>query len=93
MAKIQRTVNMMKEKRQVPEHVNEERKKYIKTRKMLMEALKNEGKTIVQLSELTGLALPETTYYLMTLQKFGDVMVEGVDDSDEYYIYKLKNSK
>ena len=84
---------MMKEKRQVPEHVNEGRKKYIKTRKMLMEALKDEGKTIVQLSELTGLNLPETTYYLMTLQKFGDVMVEGVDDSDEYYIYKLKNSK
>lgn len=83
----------MKEKRQVPGHVNEERKKYIKTRKMLMEALKDGGKTIVQLSEQTGLALPETTYYLMTLQKFGDVMVEGVDDSDEYYIYKLKTDK
>jgi hypothetical protein len=26
----------------------------------------------------------------MTLQKFGEVTVEGIDDMDEYYIYKLK---
>ena len=53
-------------------------------------SLKEEGKTIPQIAEATELSSPETTYYLMTLLKFGDVEVEGIDDMDEYYIYKLK---
>jgi predicted Rossmann fold nucleotide-binding protein DprA/Smf involved in DNA uptake len=93
MEKKQRTVNILKEKRHVPDHVNEERKKYIRIRRTLLEALKEEGRTIPQLSKATGLSLPDTTYYLMALQKFGDVCVESIDDMDEYYIYKLKNIK
>jgi hypothetical protein len=53
----------------------------------------DEGKTVTQLAALTGLALPETMYYLMTLLRFGDIEVEGLDDSDEYYWYKLKARK
>jgi hypothetical protein len=91
--KEKRTVAVLKEKRTVPEHVQEARKKYTRIRKTLMEALKGEeGKTIPQLAEITGLDPSETTYYLMTLLKFGDVAVEGVDDMDEYYLYKLKNA-
>jgi hypothetical protein len=58
-----------------------------------MEALVDEGKTVTQLAALTGLALPETMYYLMTLLRFGDIEVEGLDDSDEYYWYKRKARK
>jgi hypothetical protein len=88
-AKI-KTINILKETRTVPAHVLEGRKKYVRIRKAILEALKEEGKTIPQIAEATELSSPETTYYLMTLLKFGDVEVEGIDDMDEYYIYKLK---
>lgn len=88
-AKI-KTINILKETRTVPTHVLEGRKKYVRIRKAILEALKEEGKTIPQIAEATELSSPETTYYLMTLLKFGDVEVEGIDDMDEYYIYKLK---
>ncbi len=88
-AKI-KTINILKETRTVPAHVLEGRKKYVRIRKAILDALKEEGKTIPQIAEATELSSPETTYYLMTLLKFGDVEVEGIDDMDEYYIYKLK---
>ena len=88
-AKI-KTINILKETRKVPAHVLEGRKKYVRIRKAILEALKEEGKTIPQIAEAAELPLAETTYYLMTLHKFGEVVVEGIDDMDEYYIYKLK---
>jgi hypothetical protein len=93
MEKKPKTVSILKEKRTVPEKVQEERKKYIRIRKTLMENLKgvDEGKTIPQLAESTGIEASETLYYMMTLLKFGDVVVAGVDDMEEYYFYKLKN--
>ena len=69
--------------------MNEERKKYIQIRKTLREALKEESKSIPQLAVDTNLPLPDVTYYLMTLLKFGEVAVDGIDDMDEYYFYKL----
>jgi len=85
-----KTINIIKETRKVSAHVLEERKKYVRIRKAILEALKDEGKTIPQIAEITQLALAETTYYLMSLQKFGEIAVEGMDDMDEYFIYKLK---
>jgi len=85
-----KTINIIKETRKVPTHVTEGRKKYVQIRKAIFEALKEEGKNIPQISEAIKLPIAETTYYLMSLLKFGDVAVEGVDDNDEYYIYKLK---
>ncbi|SDB93192.1 helix-turn-helix domain-containing protein [Williamwhitmania taraxaci] len=84
-----KTINILKETRKVPAHVLEGRKKYVRIRKAILESLKEEGKTIPQIAEATQLPLSETTYYLMTLHKFGEVAVEGIDDMDEYYIYKL----
>ena len=85
-----KTINKIKETRKVPTHVSENRKKYVQIRKAILEALKNEGKTIPQIAEVTQRPLPETTYYLMSMLKFGDIAVEGIDDMDEYFIYKLK---
>jgi hypothetical protein len=85
-----KTINIIKETRKVPAHVTEGRKKYVQIRKVILETLKTEGKTIPQIAADTSLPLAETTYYLMTLQKFGEITVEGIDDMDEYYIYKLK---
>lgn len=85
-----KTINIIKETRKVPAHVTEGRKKYVQIRKAILEALKTEGKTIPQIAKVTQLPSSEITYYLMTLLKFGDVAVEGIDDMDEYFIYKLK---
>ncbi len=85
-----KTINIIKETRKVSPQVSESRKKFVQTRKAIMEALKDEGKTIPQIAALTQLPLHETTYYLMSLQKFGEVTVEGIDDMDEYFIYKIK---
>jgi DNA-binding transcriptional regulator YbjK len=85
-----KTINIIKEIRKVSSQVSESRKKFVQTRKAIMEALKDEGKTIPQIATLTQLPLYETTYYLMSLQKFGEVTVEGIDDMDEYFIYKIK---
>ncbi len=86
-----KTIHIIKETRKVSAHVTEERKKYVRIRKAIFEALKEEGKTVPQIAEVTKLALAETMYYLMSLYKFGEIAVEGMDDNDEYYIYKLKN--
>jgi hypothetical protein len=85
-----KTIHIIRETRKVPSHVAEGRKKYVQTRKAILEALKDEGRTIPQIGALINLPLHEITYYLMTLQKFGEISVEGIDDSDEYYIYQLK---
>jgi hypothetical protein len=90
MEKKIRTVAILKEKRPVPEVVQEERKKYARIRKALLEGLREGGKTIPQLAETVQMPTSETTYYLMALLKFGDIAVEGIDDMDEYYIYQLK---
>jgi hypothetical protein len=89
MEKKVRTVNILKETRKVPEQVDQERKKYIQIRKSLREALKDKSQTIPDLAANTKIPLPEVTYYLMTMLKFGDVIVDGIDDMDEYYFYKL----
>jgi hypothetical protein len=85
-----KTINIIKETRKIPAHVTENRKKYVKIRKAILDTLKDEGKTIPQIAEITKIPMSETTWYLMSLLKFGDIAVEGVDDMDEYYIYKLK---
>jgi hypothetical protein len=41
----------------------------------------------------TELGLPSEliTWHLMTMNKYGIIEGAGVDDSDEYYVYKMKN--
>jgi predicted Rossmann fold nucleotide-binding protein DprA/Smf involved in DNA uptake len=90
MEKKPRTIDIIKQKRKVPESVTEGRKKYNSMKKAILEALKDEAKTIPQIASETKISLPETTYYLMALQKFGEVSVQGLDDMDEYYFYELK---
>ena len=85
-----KTIKIIKETRKVPKHVSDSRKQYVQIRKTILEALKDEGKTIPQIAKETNTPLDVTTYYLMSLIKFGEIAVEGIDDMDEYFIYKLK---
>ncbi len=90
MEKKTRTIDIIKQKRKVPESVTEGRKKYNSMKRAILESLKEEAKTIPQISTETNISLYETTYYLMALHKFGDVSVHSLDDMDEYYFYELK---
>lgn len=90
MEKKEKTIDIIKQERKVSPQVLEDRKTYSRNRKAIMEALKAGPKTIPQVAAETQLSLPDTTYFMMTLFKFGDVVVESLDDMDEYYFYELK---
>ena len=85
-----RTIDIIKQKRSVANSVIEGRKKFNSMKKAIKDALKDEAKSIPQLAAETQLPVHEITYYLMAMQKFGDVVVDSLDDMDEYYFYKLK---
>ncbi len=90
MEKKTRTIDIIKQTREVPESVHEERKKFNNMRKIITDALKTKAKSIPQIAAETNISLAEITYYLMTLQKFGKISVQSLDDMDEYYFYELK---
>jgi len=85
-----RTVNVMKEKREVPAGVRDGVKEFNRTKKVIIGALKPEPKTIPEIAEETGLERNDVTYHLMSLMKFGEVEEDRMDDMDEYYYYRLK---
>jgi ferredoxin len=53
--------------------------------------LNNGSKTIPELANDLNLAPELITYNLMTMNKYSLVEADGLDASDEYYAYKLKN--
>ena len=85
-----RTIDIIKQKRSVAEGVNESRKQYNNYRKSIKETLGEEPKTIPQIAEQLKMPVSEITYFLMAMQKFGEIEVDSLDDMDEYYFYKLK---
>ncbi len=84
------TYKLLREKREVPESVKENLKKFTRTKKSILEALKEEEMTVRQLSQKLGLPSHELLFYLMTLVKYGSVQTGIIDDMDEYYTYKIK---
>lgn len=87
---MSRTIDIIKQKRSVSEWVNESRKQYNSYRKAIKEALAGEPKNIPQIADQIKMPVSDVTYYLMSMQKFGEVEVDSLDDMDEYYFYKLK---
>jgi heterodisulfide reductase subunit A2 len=55
-------------------------------------SLESGPKTIPGLAGELNLNAELITYHLMTMNKYGIVEPLGMDDSDEYYIYKMKKS-
>lgn len=84
------TYKILREKREVPESVKENLKKFTRTKKSILEALKEEEMTVGQLSQKLGLPSHELLFYLMTLVKYGSVQTGTIDDMDEYFTYKIK---
>lgn len=84
------TIEAIRQKRAVSPIANEERKNYNAYKKAIKAALRDEAKSIPQIAAETKLPLHLTTYYIMTMFKFGEIAVDSLDDMDEYYLYKLK---
>ncbi len=52
----------------------------------------NEGKkTIPEIATELGVDKEVITYHLMTMNKYGVVVPDGLDDDDAYFYYKIKN--
>ncbi len=82
-----------KKLRGVPEKALEESKKFREYKKLFKKALASSAKSIPQIAEETGLQGDVVVFYLMTARKYGIVEVEGPDDNEEYFLYKLKTNE
>ena len=82
------TISAIKEKRTVSEEVKEKSKTYVKTKKLIESSLQSGPKTIPQIAEEINLPLHIVTYYVMSLQKFGQLEAADADE-DDYYTYVL----
>ena len=87
-----KTAKYLKEKRPVPKEVTEQLKYFTRTKKQLLNALKEGDKTIPQLSEELKLPGNEVVFQLMSLLKYGFVETGEIDDMDEYFYYKIKSN-
>lgn len=85
-----KTAKWLRDQQGVPERVKEQLKEYTANKRTVLAALKDGPLSIEQVSEKTGMALSDVVFYMMTLQKYGDVIVDEIDDMDEYFTYKLK---
>jgi len=56
----------------------------------ILEKIKEEAKTIPQISEELGMDKEKVMYDVMTMNKYGILFPEGLDDMDEYFLYKSK---
>lgn len=52
--------------------------------------LESGNQTIPELVKALGRPSELLTYHLMTMNKYGIVDAQGIDDNDEYYLYKMK---
>lgn len=84
-----KTIDTIKEKREVSEELKSRVKEFGKINRTILTALKEKDKTIPQIAEETKLEPHRVTYHLMTLLKYGKIVAGDVDDMDEYYYYKL----
>ena len=85
-----KTVDIMKGKREISPDVRGKVKEFNRIRKLIIDALKPEPKTIPEITGETGLEKNVVTYHLMTLMKYGEIEEDRMDDMDEYYYYRVK---
>jgi len=87
-----KTAKYLREKRPVSKEVTEQLKRFTRTKKSILNILKEGDKTIPQLAEVLKRPKDEVLYQLMSLQKYGFVETGEIDDMDEYFYYKIKKN-
>ena len=85
-----KTAKYLKAQRPVPKEVTEQLKQYTKSKKLLLNALKEGEKTVPQLASELKIPKDKVMFQLMSLLKYGFVETGEIDDMDEYFYYKLK---
>ena len=85
------TIKYIREKRKASQKSKDQLKTYNQIKKAILGAMKEGGEmTIPELAKKLNMPSPDTVYYVMSLLKYGFIEAVGLDDSDEYYYYKLK---
>lgn len=87
-----KTAKYLKEKRPVHKEITEQLKHFTKTKKLILDALKEGEKTIPDLAQELDKPADKIMYYLMSLLKYGLVETGEIDDMDEYFLYKIKDN-
>ena len=90
--KNKRTFVGAKKARGVSEKARQRSKAFRETRKLILKSIESVPKTIPQIAAEINLPAGTVTFNLMTCRKYGQVEVAGLDDMDEYFLYKLKNN-
>ncbi len=84
------TFKILRETHKVSEEVKENLKLFNKSKRLILEQLKEGEKSIAEISAATEMSKRDVVFYLMSLVKYGMVVNSRIDDNDEYYYYKLK---
>lgn len=85
-----KTYKYLRDKKEVPQEVKDNLKKFNSIKKSILEALKEEDLTIDQLSQKISIPKDEIVFYLMSMLKYGMIEKGSIDDMDEYFNYKIK---
>ena len=93
MDKKLKTVDILKETKTVSEDVKLKMKESASIKRKIKASLQSGSKTIPEITDDTKLDSSTVTYSVMTMFKFGDIIVDKIDDDDEYYYYNLKGKK
>jgi predicted transcriptional regulator len=82
-------VEMRKERREVVQKAQELLKAQQSTRKALERALAGGPHSVPQLAKATNLPAHEVLWHVAAMKKYGVVAEAGVDESGDYYLYRL----
>ena len=90
---MEKTIDYIKNKRKVPEELKLRVKEFNRTKKAIINSLKEKPKSIPQIAQETGLPFELVTYTLITLRKYNEIVTDEIDDKDEYFFYKLSKEE
>lgn len=83
------TFRKKREQHNVSQQVKDHLKEYNAIRKRITEAMGDDDCSIPELAQKIGMTHSETLYYMMSMLKFGQISCTGIDDMDEFYLYKI----
>lgn len=89
MDKKAETIKIMKETRSVPDKLKDKLKIFNKQKNLIKKTLSSGAKSIPMIAKETGILSDRVVYVLMSLYKYDEILVDRVDDMDEFYLYKL----
>lgn len=88
-----KTIDIIKQTRTVPDKVKQNMKAFNQKKKLIVKTLEGGQKTIPEIAKEIDLEIDVITYHLMTLVKYGTIIVGEIDEDDEFYYYELKKKK